>query len=195
MVYHFIDTIELVSASPRLLPSLSTVPEAEDPTKPLMTFSDDSAVSTPTDAPSSMRFLGEYDESHELRWKYFEEISAINTEENPLYSQCKSTVTAFHCLVFIASHCVVQVLICVLSYFTDKNFTAWKAQQIELQSKSVEKKEDTTEDENKEEATKDENKKENNPRESVSGAAQKDDQGNSVKEDEKGEALYLEILP
>lgn len=104
MVYHFIDTIELVLASPRLLPSLSTVPEAEDPTKPLMTFSDDSAVSTPTDAPSSMRFLGEYDESHELRWKYFEEISAINTEENPLYSQCKSTMTAFHCLVFIASH-------------------------------------------------------------------------------------------
>ena len=78
------------------------------------------------------------------------------------------------------------MLIFVLSYFTDKNFTAWKAQQLELQSKSAEKKEEATEDENKEE---------NNPRESVSGAAQKDDEGNSVKEDEKGEALYLEILP
>ena len=83
----------------------------------------------------------------------------------------------------------MQLLICVLSYFTDKNFTAWKAQQIELQSKSAEKKEEATEDENKEE------KNLTIPRANASGETEKDDEGNSVKEDEKGEALYLEILP
>ena len=55
----------VTAASPSLRPTLSTVLELEDLSRPLLESSDESAASSPTEDPPPLRLVGEYDDDHE----------------------------------------------------------------------------------------------------------------------------------